>query len=546
MAFYPAIPASDGTSMAPPQNALFEVFELSDATFSTPLPLLTSAGTDGAPLVTTAQGVVPPVNVVSPNVSHIFKSGEWVWRRDSFDEAQAATESAASDAERSRVAAELAATAAQAPADDAIDAALERADLSGTIRQAVAGKLERADADAAYAVKPDGGGKPVGKGELFINVKDFGAKGDGAADDTAAIQAWLNAGGTTLHDGTYRISSTLVLSGDNKIFLTDNAVIAASTADMVMVRISGNYNHVSVTLDGKSKASIGITGTGVGHTIIRCRIVDIKSTGHARGIEMESAGGTTITENTITNIQGATISRGVTLFATTAAVTPSVIRNNTISNVTATEGDGIHVLYNNGGSIFLSAKTVIEGNQITNVTRRYIKVQGSDVRVFGNTLYSTSNVAPASPAPAIDIIQSERVVVERNEIYPNLLTGAIQVTGLTNAMLGGIVISGNSIRIENTRAQGHIYTTATIDLVIEGNTLYGGTFGVVVGSSTRPLVKSNIHYGGANDQVSFRLIGNTNAVVRDNTNMNPARPAYLRNDGTANQSVNNHTLYVAP
>ena len=44
-----------------------------------------------------------------------------------------------------------------------------------------------------------------------VSVKDFGAKGDGTTDDTAAIQAALNTGNSTIYfpSGTYLISSTI-------------------------------------------------------------------------------------------------------------------------------------------------------------------------------------------------------------------------------------------------------------------------------------------------------------------------------------------------
>jgi len=43
------------------------------------------------------------------------------------------------------------------------------------------------------------------------DVRDFGAKGDGTTDDTAAIQAAMDAGDVYLPPGYYRVTKTLVL-----------------------------------------------------------------------------------------------------------------------------------------------------------------------------------------------------------------------------------------------------------------------------------------------------------------------------------------------
>ena len=126
LAFYDAIPASDGTSLTAPSSAEFKVFEVYDTARANPLPLRTVAGTNAAPLVTTAQGVVPPVEVVSPNFEHIFKSGEWEWRRESSEGIKRAALGA-------QAAAEEAVALVKMPTDQAVEAGIDRADIPQTV-----------------------------------------------------------------------------------------------------------------------------------------------------------------------------------------------------------------------------------------------------------------------------------------------------------------------------------------------------------------------------------------------------------------------------
>lgn len=78
--------------------------------------------------------------------------------------------------------------------------------------------MNKTELDAAYApaaIAPGNDAQAVGKGELVVNVKDFGALGDGTANDTASIQAAINASptGAVLYfpAGVYMISATLLL-----------------------------------------------------------------------------------------------------------------------------------------------------------------------------------------------------------------------------------------------------------------------------------------------------------------------------------------------
>lgn len=83
--------------------------------------------------------------------------------------------------------------------------------VSGPVELALAGK---ADLGAVEAIEPDSGARAVGKGELLVNVRDYGATGDGITDDSDALEAAVNAtvaGNATLHwpKGSYLTSGSI-------------------------------------------------------------------------------------------------------------------------------------------------------------------------------------------------------------------------------------------------------------------------------------------------------------------------------------------------
>ena len=59
----------------------------------------------------------------------------------------------------------------------------------------------------------------------MINVKDFGAKGDGITKDTAAIQSAINAGGVVYFPAGVYLSGTLYLKSNGGLYLENGAVL---------------------------------------------------------------------------------------------------------------------------------------------------------------------------------------------------------------------------------------------------------------------------------------------------------------------------------
>lgn len=156
-------------------------------------------------------------------------------------------------------------------------------DANAAAARTTLGAVGSADlADTTDAAKGDAlvGGKRSDTGALaftlhafnqnrVLNVKtDFGAVGDGVADDTAALQAALNVGGAIyIPPGTYRVTSTLTQ--------TVSAWVVGAGRTKTILRQATNFNllHLSNVSGGfglarfqihNSQASASVTsGTGL-------------------------------------------------------------------------------------------------------------------------------------------------------------------------------------------------------------------------------------------------------------------------------------------
>ena len=99
-----------------------------------------------------------------------------------------------------------------------------------------------------------------------VNVKDFGAVGDGVADDTTAIQSAINStspfGEVFFPEGTYKISSTITLpssSGLSGITLRGigwGSVIKPTSAVSIAIKALGDVVFIrNLQFDGISTSS---------------------------------------------------------------------------------------------------------------------------------------------------------------------------------------------------------------------------------------------------------------------------------------------------
>lgn len=184
--------------------------------------------------------------------------------RTGAETARTQAQTAETNAKAAQTAAETASGQAQGYAQDASESVTEIGSLVENIELAV----------------PDNGQRAVGKNELVINVRDFGALGNGVANDTNAVKAALayvqsNPGRTLVFpDGTYRVTSlgtynlsnTTIDLGSSTI---DASLVGAGAFDLINVRGTvGNSVALTANLATATKnVSVSTTGLAAGDVV---------------------------------------------------------------------------------------------------------------------------------------------------------------------------------------------------------------------------------------------------------------------------------------
>lgn len=137
-----------------------------------------------------------------------------------------------------------------------------------------------------------GGGYAYVRDRLgVVSVKDFGAKGDGITDDTAAIQAALDVGGVVeIPAGRYVVSSTLTISQEGtQLRGADDTVkwfagslvvfdVAESFTGSSVIDCTADYTVVKgVTISASSTTLTipAVTASGTGNSLFRINVTNV-------------------------------------------------------------------------------------------------------------------------------------------------------------------------------------------------------------------------------------------------------------------------------
>lgn len=297
---------------------------------------------------------------------------------------------------------------------------------------------------------------------LVVDVRDYGAKGNGSTDDTAAIQNAVDAvakkgGGTVfIPDGDYLIDTTdRIWMRDNvTVKMADDAVLEAIPSDkgthyVFFVRDVDNVHISGGTIIGDRYEHFGNGGNwGVGVGILGSKNVTVENV----NIQDFRGDGIYVGAN-----KGK--SEDVTLYNITAD-------NNTRQGITIVDGDGIQVInstFKNTNGANPAAGIDIEPNDNERV---------SNVSILGSKFLDNEGAGLVISERASGVNNEiNNILVDGNEIIGNGFD--IRLNGVTDGQFTNNLIDGvgTALASDGRVLASVILNDETSNIEVSGNTI---------------------------------------------------------------------------
>lgn len=346
-----------------------------------------------------------------------------------------------------------------------------------------------------------------------VYPEDFGAKGDGLTDDTAALEAWLASPGLSLRMGAglYKAARPLTSTVAGRTIWSDGGWIRSTALEQPALTITGANTRAKVCINGTNNARVGVMVKAGGCDTSGSEVLECRSTSSAAaGVWAETAFGFRCVGGRIERIHsvGNTTTgdsngaaRGIYLGGPGIVATrPSLIAENEITDVTGEEGDSIQVIATSAaGEVFGSMLCTVRGNIITGFSRRAIKVQASDVTVEGNRCTDLGTQVTGTEHAVIYMLNQHGGRITGNVVRGPRFAYGIYAYNMRTAAPGGVpnatrtVIDGNDIEVGPTGRP--LVVAWMVKPLIRGNVTRGGE-GIHLSGLTSPMIWDNVAHDG--------------------------------------------------
>ncbi|WP_158301986.1 right-handed parallel beta-helix repeat-containing protein [Paenibacillus mesophilus] len=369
-----------------------------------------------------------------------------------------------------------------------------------------------------------------------VNVKWFGAKGDGSADDTAAIQAAissLTSGGVAfLPSSSYIVSSTIIIPYSYVKIMgcgSSTVIKAANTSNYETMISANGLNGIEVSdlvVDANQGNRTGLTNRTVGILLASCTdsSVDnctVQNTIGANGIPGVgiALGGVSVRCKVTGCILKDCGVAGKASDGVYTSGTQNLIMNCIALNCTDT---GFVIEKSNlSGIIGCTAKKCGAGAAITNASANDVTGNFIDgLTIYDWSASNTGGIQIGTPLAVpgallntrVSNVTMERVAGSGPSVYARQQGGKIIGLTLENIRINGagtqgILFTATDILIANC----HVYNTTNAGIqslgvcervIVEGCYIYGGSFGIALSTGC-----SDCH-----------LVGNVIIGITDQTN----------------------------
>ena len=349
-----------------------------------------------------------------------------------------------------------------------------------------------------------------------VNVKDFGAVGDGVTDDTAAIQAAFNAGyNVVFPEGVYNVTSTLYI----RPFLSIAGIIQSQSNVDTNVKQGG----AKIVFYGTGTSCFGIQAPATNIKFVNISNLSIMTNAAGWDCIFDFPG---MNETSFTNVK-ATNSSGIVLKVTSVVgIAPWI---NRITNCNFATADSVNQYVVDwpssdsfiNGSYFTGGKGVIDrgegGNQYVNC--HFDRVYVADAAL--TLKRATADVAESGKHTSVTACYFDEIT------YNGILLDASNVT--TGDTWHRVSIVGCTFRGGITPTKSDIYFKCSPTYWVYGVSIIGCQM-----SGVRP----SFDWDYPNNWKKCSIIGNSNA---SNQYINFTSPDHTIIDNEQGNTLNNMT-----